>query len=90
MVLVYADGDERVLLALPAASRWRALLEDAVKGLSLLFRRAAERSPRPVAVGSISPRARCAGRCHETYLRLRDPASVRELVLKRARRQEGT
>jgi len=43
VVLVYADGDERVLLALPAASRWRALLGDAIKGLGLLFRRAGER-----------------------------------------------
>ncbi len=43
VVLVYADGDERVLRAAPAASRWRALLGNALKGLGLLFRRAAER-----------------------------------------------
>ncbi len=41
VVLVYPDGDERVLLALPATSRWRALLEDTFKGLGRLIKRAA-------------------------------------------------
>jgi hypothetical protein len=40
VVLVYPDGDERVLLAVPAASRWRALVEDAFRALGRLLRRA--------------------------------------------------
>jgi hypothetical protein len=43
VVLVYPDGDERVLLALPPASRWRALLDDTFKGLGQLIKRAGAR-----------------------------------------------
>lgn len=43
VVLVYPDGDERVLLALTPASRWRALLEDMFKGLGRLLKRAGMR-----------------------------------------------
>jgi len=43
VVLVYPDGDERVLLVLPPASGWRASLEDTFKGLGRLIKRAGAR-----------------------------------------------